>query len=67
MAQRNTLAVAAGADLNLVPGLGTIGRDIESLLAGRHQLDRPLQGAGELAIIAVRGVIEPLEPKAPPT
>jgi hypothetical protein len=40
MTQRDQLAVAAGADLNLVTGLGAIGRDGKALVAGRDQLDR---------------------------
>ncbi len=43
MTQRGEPAVAAGTELDLMPGLGAVGRDGETLIAGRDQLDRAAQ------------------------
>ena len=47
MAQRGQPAVASGADLDHVTGLGAIGRDGKTLIAGRDQLDRTAQSPGD--------------------
>src|SRR5438552_12021471 len=47
MAERVQLAVAAGADLDRVTGLGAIGRDGKTLIAGCDQLDRTAQSPGD--------------------
>ena len=46
VAEADDLAVAAGADPDLVPGLGAIGRDGEALIARGDQLDRAIEPLG---------------------
>src|SRR5262249_27653098 len=61
------LAIAPRTEPHMMVRLRPIGRDGEALIAGGDQLDRTVDLARGSAIRAVRGVMPPLEPKAPPT